>query len=437
MKLEVIKSYTLAILVGISLILSYSLWSYQPNNEFLEEDDFLNEEEINLGGTEETKKSLVQPSQIIFDKYKDNYFGFSNPLEMYNLYEDMQTWVLYNLRVVDANGRPNSDLQLEVIYPLELPMELIPSLFTVNDDVKNMTLPNMKFERMFITINKTNKTLTFIFLSTDGKTQIKADVNNTQKYDLLYDYIINLEGLEEYIVFKDKAFPIYLPINPEMSKYIFTASKLEPTILKNALFFNPSDVEISNSEDNEIWYQDGPRIMQVFENHLNMEYILPQEILEPMTLNELLESSIDKINGYKGWTSDYNLESIDTSRNNFISYRMYHKGYPIYNFEGLSTIEQRWADELMEHRQPLFTIGTTSPEEYKLDPTKTVMGFLENHAFYELEDIQNVQLGYRLGYHGINSQYISLSLTPGWFIKVNNRWIQVIIDDESDKKGVS
>src|SRR5690606_34954317 len=207
MKLEVIKSYTLAILVGISLILSFSLWSYQPKEDdeksiLDEKEELLNEEQINLGGTEETKKSLVQPTQLIFEQ-DNNYYGFSNAVNRQNLYEDMTSWVLYNFRISDANGRPNVNRQVEIIYPDELPMNIIPNLFTVNNSEQVYNLAeNFSFQRLYITF-KSVHSLTFNFLSTDGKTQISADVNNAQKHDQLLNYLTTLEGLEKYVMLEE------------------------------------------------------------------------------------------------------------------------------------------------------------------------------------------------------------------------------------------
>ncbi|WP_042147731.1 YycH family regulatory protein [Paucisalibacillus sp. EB02] len=447
MKLEVIKSYTLAILVGISLILSFSLWSYQSEDAPLEEDDALNEEEINLGGEVESRRTLVQPSKIIFDD-GGNYYGFMNPINMEDLYEDMKSWVLYNFRVSDANGRPNEGSQVEIIYPIELPMAIIPSLFTVND-IENVTrsLPdNLSFQRTYITFNN-DHTLTFIFLSTDGEVQIKADVNNAQKYELLFNYMEIKEGLEEYGVIVEEEFPTYLPINPITPSYTFnvaTSSKLDPNILKNALFIDPSRVFTNVSEDMDIWYQDSQRLMKVFENKLNMEYINPHESFSynPMTFLDLLDQSIDNINGYKGWVQDYHLESINTM-DNFIRYQMFYRGYPVFNHDGLSTIEQIWINsdsgmnnELQQHRQPLFTINNTYSDSYTLPSGKEIINYLKENSIYKLNEIKDIQVGYRLGYEETTDQYIRLSLTPSWYIKTNGKWEQINVEIKPSK-GVS
>ncbi|WP_047983476.1 YycH family regulatory protein [Ornithinibacillus californiensis] len=444
MKLEVIKSYTLAILVGISLILSISLWSYSPNDDLLDEEQLLDPSELDLGGTEKTKKAIVQPSQIIFskNKFQQSYFGFANPNDRIKLYNDMTSWVLYNFRAVDGNGRPNNDLLVELIYPEELPMEIIPNLFTVNNQDNFGIQENLSFQRVYITFSESTNSLTFIFLSTDGKTQLRADVNNTQKYEVLDNYIKNLTGLEEYIKLEDREYPVYLPIEPKMTYYTWTTYEPanEANIIKNALFPYPKEVVENRTEENITWYQDGTRAMQVFEHELSLEFIDPQEemFVDPMNTIELLDKGIAEINGYKGWLHDYHLEDVNRM-NNLITYQMHYKGYPVFNPDNLATIEQRLVNnELAEHRQPIYKIYTTASENYVLETGLDVINHLKNtNSLYNISEIQDIRVGYRLSYHVPADQNAYISLTPTWYIKVNDIWQQVLLEDDIHREEVS
>lgn len=440
MNLEVIKSYMLAILVGISLILSYSLWSYHSSDPLLEDDPLIGEEDITYGGQIETKKSLIKPNQIIFDKY-NNYFGFSSPTQRDSLYEEMKTWVLYNFREIEANGPPNEGEQVELIYPVALPMEIIPSLFTINNE-ENVFIPgNYDFERVYITFRKSDRSLTFNFLSTDQKKIIRADINNAQKYEVLKHYMSSLEGLEEYYALEDNSHSIYVPIKPiNMQIYKYTAKELQPNVLVNTLFKDTSLVQTNVPDDGEMWFVDGQRTMQVNKDKISMEYNnIQRPVNNPMSAIELLDASIAKINSYKGWTQDYHLESLNLAENK-IRFQMSYRGYPIYHYGGLSTIEQVWMDhELIEHRQPLYqenapsSIGTV-----ELPSGQDIIYYLKNNNSYKIDDIQDIQVGYRLSYQKSTTQYtIEIEINPAWFIKVNDNWEQLYLDDELLRKGVN
>lgn len=439
MNIEVIKSYTLAILVGISLMLSYSLWSYHSSESdpLYESGQLINEEEITFGGDIETRKTLIKPNLIIFNKY-DNYFGFSSPSQKDSLYEEMKTWVLYNFREAEANGPPNVGERIELLYPVELPMAIIPSLFTVNDE-ENVFIPeNLNFDSVYITFQKSEQSLTLNFLSTDQSKIIKADVNNAKKYDILNNYMKTLEGLEEYTVIEDGLQPLYVPIQPiKMPIYKYTAQLLEPVVLKNTLFKETSLVRTTRPSDGDIWFVDGNRTMQVNKDKISMEYNnIQRPVNKSMSALEILDASISKINSYKGWTQDYYLESLDLSENR-IRFQMSYRGYPIHHYGGLSTIEQVWLNhELIEHRQPLYQgsapsiIGTV-----EMPSSKDLIYHLKNNDSFKITDVQDIQLGYRLSYQ-TSSQPYTIELNPAWFIQINGNWEQLYLEDEL-RKGVN
>lgn len=438
MKLEVIKTYILAILVGISLILSYSLWNYNPDKETLEEEQLLDPNELDLGGTTETRNSLVVPSQMIFSKYENNYFSFSNPEESTKLFKDMTSWVLYNFRITEANGRPNvtQGYLVELIFPEALPMDVIPYFFTVNNPDEFLVPENGSFERVYVTFNESEQSMTFSFLSVDGKTQLRADVNNAQKYDLLYSTISNLTDLEEYTMLESEDYPIFVPIEPSnLMKYDLRIKKLPYSVLKNALFLDPSAVIENVTADQTLWYQDGPRSMQVFNQESSirsMEFIYAQATRNPMTAIEILDKSISEINGFNGWPNQYHLENIDTLYND-IQYLMYYKGYPVFHPDNVTMIEQRLTStEIIEHRQPLFSISyVVEGEEYRIPSGKKLINWLKGEdSIYSLADIQDIKIGYRL----TPLSDIAISLTPAWYVKVHDRWQQVNLDDNLPRK---
>lgn len=440
MNVEVIKSYTLSILVGISLILTFSLWSYQPTNEKTINNDLL--DNTDLGGTVESEQSLIQPNLIIFNDY-GNYYGFSNPIQGKLLYEDMQEWVLYNLRVTEANGRPKEGEQVELIFPEALPIQLIQSMFTLNSSDELLLMENMFFQRMYVTF-KANNSLTITFLSTDGKNQIRADVNNTQKHDLLENYMNTRDGLIDYMVLEEAESPIYIPRYPvEIAKYSGTITNIHPNDMRDALFVNPSEVIVNQSYNNELWYQDGQRTMHVFENEISMEYINPQDtVYDPMGIMDLIDESIARINGFKGWIHEFQLEDIDPSQN-AIRYRMFYNGFPVFNNEFLASIEQAWSYngrnyELTEHKGPLYKEYNLFSENYVLPSGNDVISFLKEESHYKISDIEDIRVGYRLTHQKpIAEENGRITLTPEWYVKIGGEWVQLILEDDLQIKGVS
>ena len=67
LKYENIKSVILTILVGISFLVTWNLWTYQPSYEELENADTV--QEVSFSSKKDIK-DIVKPDQVIFHKRK-------------------------------------------------------------------------------------------------------------------------------------------------------------------------------------------------------------------------------------------------------------------------------------------------------------------------------------------------------------------------------
>ena len=72
MKYENIKSVILTILVGIGLLVTWNLWTYQPSYKELENADTVQEVSLSSKPKKDIK-DIVKPDQVIFHKEK-KYF---------------------------------------------------------------------------------------------------------------------------------------------------------------------------------------------------------------------------------------------------------------------------------------------------------------------------------------------------------------------------
>src|SRR5690625_2776612 len=101
MNYETIKTFILVVLVGISFLLSFILWSYQPNYESFYDTSYVSE--VDIGGTEKTKNDLVEPVQIVFQN-GGQVSSFMNPKDRHLFFNDLTSWVLYDYRESDSRG---------------------------------------------------------------------------------------------------------------------------------------------------------------------------------------------------------------------------------------------------------------------------------------------------------------------------------------------
>ncbi|RYG73360.1 hypothetical protein EU245_06625 [Lentibacillus lipolyticus] len=435
MQLETVKSILLWILVGFSLLLSFGLWNYKPEVENLPEDQY--EDRVDLGGHEETIQSLIEPKSIIFQNGQ-NYYSFSSPNDSKFLYQDMRTWVLYDFWTGEANGRPSENSQIEITFPDVIPVTMLTSLFTFNEDPY---LSDWSFKRLFITFNSDATSLNLTFLSQNGNKQATAVVNNSKKYDQLWQRLTTLDGLREYVRFDGAQAPIYIPkYQMEMASKSVAVQEISSNQMVNALFRNPDIVSPNQLNENEVYFTDSARgIMRVYQNRRTMEFQNPlQSPFERMEPEALLELSKSNINDHMGWTDEYNLMDIVESANT-IRYQLFYDGYPVYGSNYASVIEQQYRiQELNQpnlYNRPLFSLeNLLGKESTKLPSGNDVIYFLKNDKTYKPEHVEDIRVGYDLTYQ---SDADAITLEPAWFIKYSGSWQEMRFNDMMNQKGGS
>ncbi|SFB30151.1 Two-component signal transduction system YycFG, regulatory protein YycH [Lentibacillus halodurans] len=431
MQFETVKSFLLCVLVGISLLLTFALWSYKPDIERFTED--VVEDSTDLGGTEETMDSLVAPASIIFSN-GDNYFGFTDPNDRKSLYEDIQSWSLYDFRTTSSNGPPSETNQVEIVFPDSIPMALAGNLFKVNGDVN---FPEWGFERIFITFNQDTNSMNMIFLSENGDQQATAVVNNSEKHERLWEYLTTYEGLSEFSRVETAGRTFYVPSNRvEVSTKSIAVQSINSRHMVDALFTNSDLVSRNRVSENEIYFTDSARgIMRVYPNRRTMEFQNPLETsYEQMDPVELLKQSSANINDHRGWTDDYHLMDLNINGSaNTVSYQMYYEGYPIFGNNYSSIIEQQYrAEVLYQYNRPLFDLGNYLGEDdsSELMSGSEVIDHLENSSDYDMEKVYDIKVGYDLTYQ---SDADAITLDPSWFMDYNGSWQKIDFQDDSQQ----
>lgn len=426
MNVEVIKTYILTILVIISLLLTFAIWNYQPNYDFLYNDQTEYVNEVNLGGEEKTKRDIIVPDSIVFHDY-NNYYGFKNPYAQQEFYERMTEWTLHDPYTETIESIPNYDYQIDIHFPQKLPIEIVKNLYDVNEEDE---LPTWSFQQLYISVDPEDESMKAHFLSINNEEQLTFTINSASDYKEVWPFFGTNDQLEPYVIFEDGKRPIYLPANkPEIRGQTFATDQISPTLLVNALFPNKDDVTPNFGEQ---YYTDGQRGMRRLEDGNLAEFINPIHLKVHHTNSlELLNLSLKSINEHKGWTDDYRLVNINEA-DDTIRYRMYYNDLPVFNNHELSVIEQSWRDQdLHLYQRPLFKLDSLFPTDItELASGEDLIYYLNNNEIYSPENIENIQLGYYL--RSSESSDESISFKPSWFIKYNDRWLEVSHDDVYD-----
>lgn len=423
MKYETAKSFILIVLILTSLLLSVAIWTYQPNYDQFQDMSYVHE--VDIGGKDLSRNDLIKPAKIIFDNGY-TYYGFNDDQKRSELFQDIATWTLYDFQVreIEENNGPNQ--VVEIVFPTDIPGELLSSLFTFNDDINT---PNWSFRRVLITFNDEEQTLNLSFISVDQRMEGIATVERTDNYKSLQNYLLNHDNVIEYVKYESSGEPIYLPKDPvEMTSETLVASMIEPDPFIDVLFSNPALVK---SNIGEAYFTDGQRGMKILQDGKQLEFINPTEdLVEQIDVIDLLDRSVENISNHKGWTNDYLLESID-NRLNRVKYRLYYEGYPVFNYQNLATIEQQWRhNELYQYTRPLLYLNNVlDTETVQLSSGEEVIRYIEEH--FQDETIIDVSIGYYLSF--LDDVDNSFTLHPSWYVRLANNWVKVDVDDEGSE----
>lgn len=443
MKLETVKSFILVVLIGISLILSYTLWSYQPNSGQTIGGKLVENEMIKDDSDDESKRSMVKPSKIIFHTGEE-YYGFLHAIEQDFFYQKLQEWNITNFEVLSEKSMidEHSSEKVEIVFPVEISMRILDSLFTFGQD--DIDFPNWSMKRMLISFIHDSKSLQVEFIPEGSNQTVVALINDANKYEELLSTITELDekSFREYLVINEDTNPVYIPSGEiGLPTYSITPSEIKPALFVDILFTNPTVVRETRSQTiGEVYFTDN-RQLSVFHDGMRMEYVshlTPEDSDRTLSEKDLLDYSIVDINSHGGWTQDYRLEHIDLDINQ-VTFQMYYDGYPVFNSYKLTTIEQRWeiyqnSIQLVEYNRPLYLFESEFiwRKSTHIPSGEDILIYLDKNPDLSVDNIQDITIGYELKYQQ-DDEYIELA--PAWFKKENNNWQKITFSDEALPRG--
>ncbi|CDQ18440.1 Two-component signal transduction system YycFG, regulatory protein YycH [Halobacillus karajensis] len=453
MKKETMKSVILVILIAFSLVLTVALWTYQPVNETLEEDVFIDDTKLEETGAEREVANLVLPDRIIFHE-QGSFYSFRDNVDKKAFYDQMQNW---NLTTLDVNpGRidlDNHSRVVEIHFPAKLSIHVIKDLFQLNDEGQ-LEEVQANFDRVFLLHHPegsapTSYDLWFVDSDASGSdATLQATISSTAGEDAL-QVLENKDKLTEMIRFADVrpgeqedetgASNIYVPSGPvEISEYVLQTGTVPGKPIQNDLF--PPNTRVSRSTNNN-----GDNILKTFrrrltQNEKRMEY----EWMVPNSANqnnwseyELFVKSMEDINSHLGWTDDYRLNSVQSGRDE-VQYRMYFNERPVMENSDsymLATILLSYQQgQIQEYKRPLVHFSSINESKAILQSGEEVLQDIKEKEDINYTDIRDIKVMYSLEEQRNDVVY---SLIPEWYVLTNSGWSKVYPDDRSQNAEIS
>ncbi|WP_020059685.1 YycH family regulatory protein [Bacillus sp. 123MFChir2] len=422
MNIENLKSVLLINLVVISVFLTFNLWTYVPDSSKLQNAKYLQD---NTEGEQKSLANVILPSLVLFHK-ENTHLGSENMDSIDPLYKLLERGELSDFKDI-SNDIPKQQFfsfvrgknKIEMIFPTHIPLDSMRGVFSIKEKIPE----SYGFNRIMIDLQKSRDgNIPVYFISYENHKVYHMVLKGVMLRDLETardQFAASARDYSQYTLSETRE--IFLPdTKTDMQSMGYLVSDISEDIFINALFTDPRYVK-KISDERENTYTDGIRLMQVAKKKKMLQYT-NSAVLEQANIsgNALVQRSFDFINGHGGLTDSYRFEYMN-SRKRQTTYRLYVDSLPVFNENGMATLEEVWGtEELISYKRPLFKLSWKYGDDQKISLAdgKTVMQSLEKNGNVDMKLIQDIRLGYKLtpesGTDGKN--IAAVNLKPIWYV---------------------
>lgn len=426
MTYENIKTIILTLLVTMSILFTWGIWTYQPQYETMVNTKTV--PEVSLSEQKDIKE-IIKPDRIMYH-YKDSHYGTYATSEIDLVMKELSQWNFDRSEEVSLQLEKNILTRLEenggyaeIIFPDNVPMELYQSIL----NMKNKDANEIQFDRIFIDMENMTKENGYVyFISIDKERAFRMPVTAsfvTNFKENFYELAPSNLRFSEYVVEPlSEQRSIFVRTEPvNVSSYTYLLDLLPTEKFRDALFSDPSFVKRTYTKSGEE-YTDSTKLLSVNYNTNTILYVNPsQENTYTGNINNLLQQSVDFVNGHGGWTDNYRYVGIDEFEQTVL-YRIYDAyGHPIFNNNGMSEILQIWGQSgVKQYMRNNFSIDRlVETSEVSLMSGIDVLEGLRKNEDFNVEFLQDLCIGYEMQ-RDFDGPLIHLK--PAWFYKYNDQW---------------
>ncbi|WP_342535218.1 two-component system activity regulator YycH [Lysinibacillus sp. FSL K6-1151] len=425
--IEPVKSVVLFLLVMLSVVLTFLIWTYTPDYKFIEK---TTGEEI-LIKPQKDMEDIIRPYKAIF-RSDEEFTGTVSNAAMKDMMKAFKGWNILDLVPVNNNLSPNyvnqiisADNRMTIFFTGEIPFSAFNTIFQFTDK----ELPETTFNRMIIDwSNYNSKDLMLYYISSNNQSLFRSHVSVPNVNQFIKEVI---EPAKKYEAFKEVEregqTSLYVASNKmESVKFTYYIEEITPELFKNVLFPEPNIVQRNVESASSEKYTDGMSLMTLDTNLKSLNYVYPAAEssirIEP---SKLLKDSFEFINEHGGFTADFRYASTSINKNQ-MDYQLYLQGLPVYSNHVITRMTTIWGDSRIFHyKRPYFSLDMDieAEKEIKELPSGTeIAERLKNANNIALSDIEELVLGYYLTQ---NQELNIFTFEPCWFVIRNGTWIKL------------
>ena len=426
--IEIVKSIILLLLVTLSIVFTFAIWTYAPSYETSED---LPTVDISIAQRKPIDE-IIKPYKVTFN-FEEKLTGTLASADIDYVVNEIKKWGMSELALVDSKfnaekrdtfmRKPN---QFTLYFHGEVPLPVYNNV--LNIEGLKMNTREISFDRLVVEWNPSDATTMDVsFVSKANQVLYSAKT----KID---DY----QGFQRSILAWGNELGLYADINPEGSLFIAVSAEpvetirnmyyqkeISPTRFRDALFSDPNAVRRSQSGLNKEEFQDDHALMNIDTEKKMLKFVMPvAESQEQAIPSELLSNTIEFVNEHGGWTDGFRYMTMNPL-SRYVKFQLFLHGLPIYGEATSTEMTQVWGNHrILSYVRPYYTLDLPFPETdiRLLQSGVEIAEMLKQSETVDFNAIEELTPGYFMKRDSERRLFI---MEPSWYYLVKGNWIRV------------
>lgn len=435
---ETLKSIILFILVISSAILTYMVWSYQP--EFSEMETSI-DTAPNIGATEEVSFNQMMRAYQLVRVDDSNIAGTIQEDVIVSIREYISDTeveeinVYNNMNRLDAVTKDDgSEDFLIVDYPSNMPVKSLMQVLGFNYDG---TLPDYEFGRIIVDIGEDNVDFYLINDELDRVAIAETNLDSEYLISILDDYEDSFEPYSGVITNQQTSnskTAIYGPSDPgELPVERFLSSQINAELMNSILFSN--DDYTSEQSDQVYVFEGDQDIAQYNNDTYGYTYTdLDEALTGDYDSHQTIQKSFTFLNSHTGLSNRNILFDYNSDENQTI-YRTTMDGHIVFSETMNNIISVKYGqNSVYEYSRPLLRINAKVPgeEDKELMPLENVRYQIALNEDLDLQKVSRITIGYNMSFSSEQAELNVVQYVPEWYVEYDGEWFRF---DEGGLEG--
>ncbi|AMQ04511.1 YycH family regulatory protein [Sporosarcina psychrophila] len=418
---ETVKSIVLILLVALSIILTFSIWTYSPRYETIEQFPPV---DISIGDKKRIDE-IIKPYKMVFN-FDDALKGTTDSDKIDRIMEEITDWKITEITTVEENftsedisillRKPN---RFTVFFQSEIPLSVYDSVLKIEAPT-----PEISFNQIVVEWKPDNTAMTVYFVSKENKKLYSAKVK-AEDYQSLDNSILTVgRELQEYReVNPDSSSYLVVSVEPvETIKYTFLEDEVSINKFRDALFSDVNAVRNSQVGIHVEELADDHAMMNVYTEKKTLNYVSPNAESQELAIpSELLINTVNFVNEHGGWTDEFRFTYMDAETRS-VRFRLYLHGLPVYTDSSSSAeILPKWGkNRIYSYARPYYRLNSSNPAKSEIEllpPGIDIAESLRKSDKLDIGAVEEITPGYFMKYKpGL------FIMEPAWFYLINGNW---------------